>query len=279
MQINDAIKYATRRLISSDSKRIDSEILLCSILKCNRATLYTHAEKNLSELNKKKFEGLVNKRLKGYPIAYLTKQKEFWSHKLYIDETILIPRPETELLVEKTLELISIHSLNNMLELGTGSGAIAIAIASEKPMLNIKATDIKAAALKIARHNADSYEIKNIEFIKSDWFRNIKKYDYDLIVSNPPYISNDDPCLKNSGIKFEPTSALISGQDGLDDLKKIIQKSSYYLKNNGWLIVEHAYNQGVQVRKTFLENNFTATTIRDYCELERITFGKLLKNE
>ena len=279
MQINDAIKYATRRLISSNSKRIDSEILLCSILKCNRATLYTHAEKNLSELNKKKFEGLVNKRLKGYPIAYLTKQKEFWSHKLYIDETILIPRPETELLVEKTLELISIHSLNDILELGTGSGAIAIAIASEKPMLNIKATDIKAAALKIARHNTDSYKIKNIEFIKSDWFCNIKKYDYDLIVSNPPYISNDDPCLKNSGIKFEPTSALISGQDGLDDLKKIIQKSSYYLKNNGWLIVEHAYNQGVQVRKTFLENNFTATTIRDYCGLERITFGKLLKNE
>ena len=279
MQINDAIKYGTRRLISSNSKRIDSEILLCSILKCNRATLYTHAEKNLSELNKKKFEGLVNKRLKGYPIAYLTKQKEFWSHKLYIDETILIPRPETELLVEKTLELISIHSLNDILELGTGSGAIAIAIASEKPMLNIKATDIKTAALKIARHNTDSYKIKNIEFIKSDWFCNIKKYDYDLIVSNPPYISNNDPCLKNSGIKFEPTSALISGQDGLDDLKKIIQKSSYYLKNNGWLIVEHAYNQGVQVRKTFLENNFTATTIRDYCELERITFGKLLKNE
>ena len=230
-------------------------------------------------LIKKKFEGLVNKRLKGYPIAYLTKQKEFWSHKLYIDETILIPRPETELLVEKTLELISIHSLNNILELGTGSGAIAIAIASEKPMLNIKATDIKAAALKIARHNADSYEIKNIEFIKSDWFRNIKKYDYDLIVSNPPYISNNDPCLKNSDIKFEPASALISGQDGLDDLKKIIQKSSYYLKNNGWLIVEHAYNQGEQLRKIFLENNFTAKTIRDYCELERITFGKLLKNE
>ena len=279
MQINDAIKYATRRLISSDSKRIDSEILLCSILKCNRATLYTHAEKNLSELNKKKFEGLVNKRLKGYPIAYLTKQKEFWSHKLYIDETILIPRPETELLVEKTLELISIHSLNDILELGTGSGAIAIAIASEKPMLNIKATDIKTAALKIARHNTDSYKIKNIEFIKSDWFCNIKKYDYDLIVSNPPYISNNDPCLKNSGIKFEPTSALISGQDGLDDLKKIIQKSSYYLKNNGWLIVEHAYNQGEQLRKIFLENNFTAKTIRDYCELERITFGKLLKNE
>jgi len=130
MQINDAIKYATRRLISSDSKRMDSEILLCSILKCNRAMLYTHAEKKLSELNKKKFEGLVNRRLKGYPIAYLTKQKEFWSHKLYIDETILIPRPETELLVEKTLELISIHSLNDILELGTGSGAIAIAIAS-----------------------------------------------------------------------------------------------------------------------------------------------------
>ena len=183
------------------------------------------------------------------------------------------------MLVEKTLELISIHSLNDILELGTGSGAIAIAIASEKPMLNIKATDIKTAALKIARHNTDSYKIKNIEFIKSDWFCNIKKYDYDLIVSNPPYISNDDPCLKNNGIKFEPTSALISGQDGLDDLKKIIQKSSYYLKNNGWLIVEHAYNQGVQVRKNFLENNFTATTIRDYCGLERITFGKLLKNE
>ena len=147
----------------------------------------------------------------------LQNRKNFGLTKLYIDETILVPRSETELLVEKTLELISIHSLNDILELGTGSGAIAIAIASEKPMLNIKATDIKAAALKIAKHNSDSYKIKNIEFIKSDWFCNIKKYDYDLIVSNPPYIGNDDPCLKNSSIKFEPDSALISGQDGLDD--------------------------------------------------------------
>ena len=277
MQIYDAIKYGTQKLDSLNSKRIDSEILLCTILKCNRSRLYAYPDKVLSKTNIKKFEALINKRSKGYPIAYITKQKEFWSHKLYINENILIPRPETELLVEKSLELISTYPLNKILELGTGSGAIAIALASENSAIDIEATDIKDDAIKIARNNADLYKINNIKFITSDWFSTIKKNDYDLIVSNPPYIASNDPNLRNHDIKFEPESALVSGNDGLDDLQKIIQESGNYLKNHGWLIVEHAYNQGMKVRKLFLDNDFSSTTIKDYNKLERVTFGKLLK--
>ena len=277
MQINDAFKYAKQKLDSSNYRRIDSEILLCSILNCNRTKLYAYPDKVLSFDDKKKYKELINKRSEGYPIAYLTKQKEFWGHTLHINDNILIPRPETELLVEKALKLISIFSLNKILELGTGSGAIAIAIASEKPNVNIKATDIKDNIIKIARKNADLYEIKNIKFVKSNWFSDIKKNNFDLIVSNPPYVSGDDPVLRNSDIRFEPVSALVSGNDGLDDLKKIIRESNNYLKNNGWLIVEHAYNQGAKVRKLFLENKFTSKTTKDYNKLERITFGRLLK--
>ena len=279
MQIDDAIKYATRKFNSSNSRRIDSEVLLCSVLKCNRIKLYTYPEQKLSDADQKTFKKLVDKRSTGYPVAYLTKQKEFWKHTLLVNENILIPRPETELLVEKSLELISLHSLKEVLELGTGSGAIAIAIASEKPEINIRATDINNDALKISRKNTDSYKIKNIKFIKSDWFTNIDTNNYDLIVSNPPYIGKDDPILNNSDIRFEPSSALVSGAAGLDDLQKIICKSRTYLKNDGWLIVEHAYTQGIKVREYFIKNNFTATTIKDYNELERITYGKLLKRK
>ena len=277
MQINDAFKYAKQKLDSSNYRRIDSEILLCSILNCNRTKLYAYPDKVLSFDDKKKYKELINKRSEGYPIAYLTKQKEFWGHTLHINDNILIPRPETELLVEKALKLTSIFSLNKILELGTGSGAIAIAIASEKPNVNIKATDIKDNIIKIASKNADLYEIKNIKFVKSNWFSDIKKNNFDLIVSNPPYVSGDDPVLRNSDIRFEPVSALVSSNDGLDDLKKIIRESSNYLKNNGWLVVEHAYDQGEKVRKLFLENKFTSKTIKDYNKLERITFGRLLK--
>lgn len=279
MQIDDAIKYATRKFNSSNSRRIDSEVLLCSVLKCNRIKLYAYPEKKLSDADQQTFKKLVDKRSTGYPVAYLTKQKEFWKHTLLVNENILIPRPETELLVEKSLELISLHSLKEVLELGTGSGAIAIAIASEKPEINIRATDINNDALKISRKNTDSYKIKNIKFIKSDWFTNIDTNNYDLIVSNPPYIGKDDPILNNSDIRFEPSSALVSGAGGLDDLQKIICKSRTYLKNDGWLIVEHAYTQGIKVREYFIKNNFTATTIKDYNELERITYGKLLKRK
>ena len=279
MQINDAIIYATRKLNSSNSKRIDSEVLLCSVLKCNRIKLYTYPEQKLSDTDQKAFKKLVEKRSEGYPVAYLTKQKEFWRHTLLVNENILIPRPETELLVEKSLELISLHSLKEVLELGTGSGAIAIAIASEKPEINIRATDINNGVLKISKKNAESYKIKNIKFIKSDWFTNIDANNYDLIVSNPPYICNDNPILNNSDIRFEPSSALVSGAGGLADLRKIIRKSRTYLKNYGWLIVEHAYNQGIEVRELFIKNNFTTTTIKDYNELERITYGKLLQRK
>ena len=276
MQIKDAIEYSINVLTLSDSKQIDSEVLLCFVLKCNRTKLYTHSKEELSNQNKNIFKKLVKKRAKGCPIAYITNEKEFWSHTLFVNESTLIPRPETELLVEISIKLIKNHSLNEILELGTGSGAVAIAIASENLDTNIDATDINDEAINVATKNILKHNIKNINFIKSNWFNSIGIKKYDLIITNPPYIETNDPCLTNSDIKFEPIIALASGIDGLDDLRKIISNSHNKLKNNGWLVVEHGHNQGDDVRNLFIKNRFTTTTIKDYNQLERVTYGKLI---
>ncbi len=279
MQVKDAIKYGIEKLNTSESKKIDSEILLCKVLKCVRTNLYTCPEKKISDIEKIIFKDLIDLRSKGYPIAYIIKQKEFWNQTLYVNENTLIPRPETELLVEISLKLQSLYSFNKILELGTGTGAIAIAIASEKPEISILVTDIRRDILEIAKKNVKLCKIENIKFLESDWFANINSSNYDLIVSNPPYICSGDPILENSDIRYEPTTSLVSGTDGLDDLRKIISQSHTYLKNNGWLILEHGYNQAMEVRKLFVKNNFTATTIKDYNEIERVTFGKLVQKK
>ena len=182
MQIKDAIEYSINVLTLSDSKQIDSDVLLCFVLKCNRTKLYTHSKEELSNQNKKFFKKLVKKRAKGCPIAYITNEKEFWSHKLFVNESTLIPRPETELLVEISIKIIINHSLNEILELGTGSVAVAIAIASENLDTNIDATDINDEAINVATKNILKHNIKNINFIKSNWFNSIGIKKYDLII-------------------------------------------------------------------------------------------------
>jgi len=275
MQIKDAIDYSIKKLELSDNKKIDSEILLCFVLNCKRTKLYAYPQEKLSIFEKVKFKTLVKKRATGYPIAYITNEKEFWSKKLFVDQNTLVPRPETELLVEISNKLIKLYSLKKILELGTGSGAIAIAIASENITTHIDATDIHENVINVATRNAIDHKIENIVFIKPDWFKNINKKKYDLIVTNPPYIKADDPCLINTDIKFEPTIALSSGVDGYNDLRKIISHSQHYIKDGGWLIVEHGYNQGLSVRELFNTNGFTASTLKDYNQLDRLTYGKL----
>lgn len=276
MQIVDALKHARQQFHSSDSAQLDAEILLCSVLKCERTYLYTYPEQELLNNEADSFYKLINLRSEGQPVAHLINRKEFWSLLLHVDEDTLIPRPETELLVEETLKLIPTDAKKNILDLGTGSGAIAIAIASERPLSNITATDMSDKALKVAKLNARSHKIKNIEFKKADWFdiENIKPFD--LIVSNPPYISEDDPHLKQGDVRFEPISALASGKDGLDDLRKIISGARTHLNKQGWLLVEHGYNQAEQVQQLFNENNFVSvSTIKDYSGNDRITIGQL----
>jgi len=277
MQIVDALKSARQQLKSSDTAGFDAELLLCSILKCDRAKLYSHPERELTNNDSESFNKLIAQRSEGRPVAHLINKKEFWSLELTITTDTLIPRPETEVLVETALMLISNDGPVKILDLGTGSGAIALALASEHPLADITATDINKNALKTAQENATAHDIRNITFTFADWFAMKTNYSYDLIVSNPPYICNDDPHLKQGDVQFEPTSALVSGEDGLDDLKIIIQESCNYLNSNGWLVVEHGYNQGKAVRQLFVDNDFTSTsTSKDYNGNERVSIGQLI---
>tara|TARA_R110000782_G_scaffold49668_3_gene108037 strand:+ start:527 stop:1372 length:846 start_codon:yes stop_codon:yes gene_type:complete len=276
MRIIDVLKHAKRQLASSDSARIDAESLLCSILKCDRSKLYAYPEQVLSDEELDSFNELLALRAEGHPVAHLTGQKEFWSLNLQVSHDTLIPRPETELLVETALTLIPNDKETTLLELGTGTGAIAIAIASERNHSNITATDLSAKALNVAQLNARSLAIENINFKIADWFAFPDIENYDLIISNPPYICANDPHLKQGDVRFEPITALASGVDGLDDIRTIIQQAQHYLNTRGWLLLEHGYNQAAQVRQLFKDNGYTTvTSVKDYGGIERVSMGQL----
>tara|TARA_R110002072_G_scaffold39236_4_gene112877 strand:+ start:11859 stop:12704 length:846 start_codon:yes stop_codon:yes gene_type:complete len=276
MRIIDVLKHAKRQLASSDSARIDAESLLCSILKCDRSKLYAYPEQALSDEELDSFNELLALRAEGHPVAHLTGQKEFWSLNLQVSHDTLIPRPETELLVETALTLIPNDKETTLLELGTGTGAIAIAIASERNHSNITATDLSAKALNVAQLNARSLAIENINFKIADWFAFPDIENYDLIISNPPYICANDPHLKQGDVRFEPITALASGVDGLDDIRTIIQQAQHYLNTRGWLLLEHGYNQAAQVRQLFKDNGYTTvTSVKDYGGIERVSMGQL----
>lgn len=275
MQIVDALKHARQQLQASESAQLDSELLLCEVLSCERTHLYAYPEKELTKHNIESLNQFIALRAQGHPIAHITKQKEFWSLLLQVDEHTLIPRPETEILVDAALKLIPKDSKRDILDLGTGSGAIAIAIASERRLAKIIATDKSNKALHVAKQNAEKHNINNIHFINADWFNIGNKLSYDVIVSNPPYICSDDTHLEQGDVSFEPLSALASGKDGLDDLRIIIHQAKDCLNKQGWLLVEHGYNQAKQVQQLFNENNFNSvTTIRDYSDNDRVTIGK-----
>lgn len=277
MQIVDALKHARQQLHASESAQLDSELLLCEVLNCERSYLYAYPEKELTTHNIESLNQFIALRAQGHPIAHITKQREFWSLLLHVDEHTLIPRPETEILVDAALKLIPKDSRKAVLDLGTGSGAIAIAIASERPLAKIIATDKSDEALHVAKQNAEKYNINNIHFINADWFNMENKQSYDVIVSNPPYICSDDTHLEQGDVRFEPLSALASGKDGLDDLRIIIREAKNRLNKQGWLLVEHGYNQAKQVQRLFNENNFNSvTTIRDYGDNDRVTIGEII---
>lgn len=220
-----------------------------------------------------KFNKYLAQRKEGIPIAYILGYKEFWSMSFKVTPDVLIPRPETELLVEQAISACSHLKQPTILELGTGSGAIAIALGKELPDAKITATDISDSALNIARENAHNNQIKNIEFTHSDWFSNVRRR-FDIIVSNPPYIDLGDPHL-NHEIRFEPMLALVSGIDGLDDIRTILSNADSHLKEQGKLLLEHGYNQGKQLRKLMTKTGLVdCHTIKDYSSNDRISEGK-----
>jgi release factor glutamine methyltransferase len=273
--ISELLKAAQSELTFSDSARLDAELLLCHVMNTQRELVSSRPEQQIPQQKIEAYRSLVNRQSKGYPIAYLTGHKEFWSTELSVNEHTLIPRPETECLVECVLEMIPTGEILNLIDLGTGSGAIAIAIAKERPQCKIIATDINDKALEIAATNAKAHALENISFIKSDWFSTIARQEFDFIVSNPPYIRFDDKHLQQGDVRFEPVEALKAGCDGLQYINEIIDHAPDYLINNGWLLLEHGYDQGHNVRTHLASSCYSDVTTRhDYAGNERITLAR-----
>lgn len=262
-------------LTDSDSAVLDTELLLSHVLDVSRTYLKTWPDRQPDTDQVNTFAVLFQRRLRGEPIAYILGHQGFWSLDLKVSEHTLIPRPETELLVETALEL-QLPPQSSVLDLGTGTGAIALALACERNDWNITALDFQPQAVALAEENRAAHKLDNVQIVQSNWFAALPAVKFDLIVSNPPYIENNDPHLSQGDVRFEPPSALVSGAEGLDDLILLIGQSVAFLKPNGWLLVEHCYDQGPGVRALFAEAAFSAIETRnDYNQIDRITFGQL----
>lgn len=278
MNIQQALQHAGKQLAdASPSAMLDAQVLLAHVLRCNTAHLAAWPEKTLREDQLADFQKLVNQRQQGAPVAHLTGSREFWSLDFSVDDSTLIPRPETETLVEYLLEHFDNRQNLKLLDMGTGTGAIAISIAREKPGWEIVASDISEQALKLARKNCSDHDTGNVTLIHSDWFQGIDQINFDIIISNPPYIASDDPHLTQGDVRFEPESALSSGATGMDDIEHICSHAKEYLLENGWLIVEHGYNQKQLVADCFARNGFSEIEQRqDLSGHTRMTAGKKL---
>jgi len=272
--IRQLLAQATERL-SSDTARLDAEVLLAHTLGKMRSHLHAWPEKNLSAEQQLQFQQLLQARIRGEPVAYLTGQREFWSLPLRLTPATLIPRPETETLVALALEIIPVNRSALIADLGTGSGAIALAIAHERPLCHVLATDSSPAAIETATANARQLGINNIAFYHGDWCEPLAGRQCDIIVSNPPYIRNTDPHLQSGDVRFEPRSALAAGPEGMDDLEKIARCAGQHLRTNGWLLMEHGYDQGEQVTRLLEASGFqTVTDHADDAGLSRVVMGK-----
>jgi len=255
MDIQTALKKARTLLHTTPTARLDSELLLEATMHVSRSVLYTWPNRHLTEKESNDFLQKIQRRQQGEPIAYILEEKEFWSFPFKVNRATLIPRPETELLVEKAMEIIPIDAQWKILELGTGSGAIALALAHERPQCEILATDISADALMIARENARELQLLDVNFLESDWFAKIESC-FELIISNPPYVAAKDPHLDANELQCEPIGALASGHDGLDAIREIIRCSDKFLTKKGVLILEHGYDQQTSVIKLLNQADF-----------------------
>jgi release factor glutamine methyltransferase len=273
--IQFTLTSATQQLDTiSDTALLDAEVLLCHILKKNRSHLRAWPEKALSLEEHNKFQQLLDQRIRGEPIAYISGKKEFWSREFKVSPNVLIPRPDTELLIELSLNIIKNKVNPRLIDLGTGSGNIAITLAAERPDSDIIATDVSNQALKIAKYNAKAHQIKNIHFIQSDWFDNILQNEFDLVISNPPYIASNDPHLSQGDVRFEPDCALVADDKGLKDIRMICNHARDYLKSKGRLLIEHGYDQQAAVQTIFDEYQFyDITTHNDLSGNPRVTTG------
>ncbi len=258
----------------SDSALLDAEVLLCQALNQPRSHLRAWPDKPLQPEHLVAFRVLLEQRQQGTPIAYITGNREFWSRDFQVSPDVLIPRPDTELLIELSLKLIPANEPTKIIDLGTGSGVIAITLAAERPQALLSATDFSLAALRIAQLNADKHQISNIEFYHSDWFDNVPDTKFKLIISNPPYIAEDDSHLQQGDVRFEPQTALSAPEQGLADIRSIAESARDYLEPGGHLLIEHGYNQQQQVQALFKDLHYDKVqTYTDLSGQPRVTYG------
>ncbi len=263
-------------LRESGLPRLEAELLLCSILGCERVRLITHAEETIDSSHVRSVRGRFARRRAGEPVSYITGRREFYGLALRVTPKVLIPRPETERLVELALERLSPGAPACVLELGTGSGAIAIALARERPGLRIVATDVSEAALALAHRNARDHGAE-IEFVLSDWFDALGRGQFHLIVSNPPYVPEGDAHLVRGDLRFEPRLALVGGKDGLACIRKIAARAQGRLRPGGWLILEHGYDQKERCVELLIELGYAEVAdFEDLAGLPRACAGHWL---
>ncbi|WP_426687638.1 peptide chain release factor N(5)-glutamine methyltransferase [Rhodanobacter ginsengiterrae] len=269
--LRSVLADATTRL----GERVDAELLLLHVLQQSRSWLFTHVDDELTTDVQTAFYELVARREAGEPVAYLTGRRGFWTLDLEVTPATLIPRPETELLVELALQRLPEKVPVDVVDLGTGSGAIALAIASERPQARVIATDTSAAALAVARRNAQRHHLDNVTFVHGDWLAPLAGQRFDLIVSNPPYIEAADPHLVQGDLRHEPASALASGDDGLDDIRRILVDARHHLHPGGWLLFEHGWNQGSAARAMLAAAGYAEVFTAQDLELrDRVSGGR-----
>lgn len=271
-EVRQLLAAATARL----GDRAEAGILLAHALGKPRSWLVAHADDVPDAAGAEAFAALVERRAAGEPVAYLTGRRGFWTLELEVTPATLIPRPETELLVELALARLPQDGAPRVADLGTGSGAIALALARECPHARVLATDASAAALAVARRNAEANRLRNVAFAESDWFAALAGERFDLIVSNPPYIAAGDPHLTQGDLRFEPGSALASGSDGLDDIRRIVDGARAHLVAGGWLLFEHGWDQGAAARGLLEAAGYgTVFTAQDLEQRDRVSGGRI----
>lgn len=270
----DAARLNTALDLGAPTARIEVQCLLQHILEVPRSYLLAHPEQALTTARQALYDALLQRRLQGEPVAYILGEREFFGLRFKVSPDTLIPRPETELLVELALQRIPVDGQFRVLDLGTGCGAIALSIGHARPGAEITAVDASAAALELARENARQLGIANARFVHSDWFSGLTAQRYDLIVSNPPYVAAGDVHLSQGDAHFEPMSALAAGADGLDDIRRIVARAGDFLEHDAWLLLEHGYDQADKVRSILQQHGFAEViSVKDMAGIERVSGG------